>query len=89
MITRKHLKLFIRDVESQNLPFYWNGIFTMMIAKLINTTKSVVRLGLIQWHSLGNLDALFEQAEFLSMLFLVTEVTALFQSFYSTFNGRL
>jgi hypothetical protein len=27
--------------------------------------------------SLGNLDALFEQAEFLSMLFLVTEVTSL------------
>jgi hypothetical protein len=30
---------------------------------------------------LGNLDALFEQAEFLSMLFLVTEVTSLFPEF--------
>jgi hypothetical protein len=43
--------------------------------KLINTTKSVVRLGLIQWQmrSLTNLDAL-DQAEFLLTPFLVTEV---------------
>lgn len=44
----------------------WNNIYYEKSPKLINTTKSIIRLGLIQWQmrSLSNLDALFEQAEF-------------------------
>lgn len=44
----------------------WNNIYYEENKKLINVEKSVIRLGLIQWQmrSLGNLDALFEQAEF-------------------------
>ena len=44
----------------------WNNIYYEPSPKLINTRKSVVRLGLIQWQmrSLSNLEALFEQAEF-------------------------
>ncbi|WP_224491448.1 bifunctional GNAT family N-acetyltransferase/carbon-nitrogen hydrolase family protein [Robertkochia flava] len=44
----------------------WNNIYYDPRPKLINTRKSVVRLGLIQWQmrSLSNLEALFEQAEF-------------------------
>lgn len=44
----------------------WNNIYYEESKKLINVEKSVIRLGLIQWQmrSLGNLDALFEQAEF-------------------------
>jgi predicted amidohydrolase/ribosomal protein S18 acetylase RimI-like enzyme len=44
----------------------WNNIYYDDSPKLINTYKSVVRLGLIQWQmrSLGNLESLFEQAEF-------------------------
>lgn len=44
----------------------WNNIYYEENKKLINVEKSVIRLGLIQWQmrSLGNLEALFEQAEF-------------------------
>lgn len=44
----------------------WNNIYYEENKKLINVDKTVIRLGLIQWQmrSLGNLDALFEQAEF-------------------------
>jgi predicted amidohydrolase len=44
----------------------WNNIYYDESPKLINTEKSVIRLGLIQWQmrSLANLDALFEQSEF-------------------------
>lgn len=44
----------------------WNNIYYEPSPKLINSKKSVVRIGLIQWQmrSLPNLDALFEQAEF-------------------------
>ena len=44
----------------------WNNIYYDESPKLINTEKSVIRLGLIQWQmrSLSNLDALFEQSEF-------------------------
>ena len=44
----------------------WNNIYYDDNKKLINVDKSVVRLGLIQWQmrSLGNIEALFEQAEF-------------------------
>ena len=56
------------DVESQEYAVLleWNNIYYDDSPKLINTEKSIVRLGLIQWQmrSLGNLDALFEQAEF-------------------------
>ncbi|MDP5028290.1 MAG: carbon-nitrogen hydrolase family protein [Flavobacterium sp.] len=56
------------DVESQEYAVLleWNNIYYDDSPKLINTEKSVVRLGLIQWQmrSLGNLEALFEQAEF-------------------------
>ena len=56
------------DVESQEYAVLleWNNIYYDDSPKLINTEKSVVRLGLIQWQmrSLGNLEALFEQAQF-------------------------
>ena len=44
----------------------WNNIYYDKSPKLINTRKSVVRLGLVQWQMrpLANLEALFEQAEF-------------------------
>ncbi|WP_348798235.1 bifunctional GNAT family N-acetyltransferase/carbon-nitrogen hydrolase family protein [Flavobacterium adhaerens] len=44
----------------------WNNVYYDESPQLINTTKSVIRLGLIQWQMrpLSNLDALFEQAEF-------------------------
>ncbi len=56
------------DVESQEYAVLleWNNVYYDDSPKLINTQKSVVRLGLIQWQmrSLNNLEALFEQAEF-------------------------
>ncbi|TRZ46498.1 bifunctional GNAT family N-acetyltransferase/carbon-nitrogen hydrolase family protein [Robertkochia solimangrovi] len=44
----------------------WNNIYYEASPKFINSKKSVVRLGLIQWQMrpLADLDALFEQAEF-------------------------
>lgn len=44
----------------------WNNIYYDKNPKLINTRKSVVRLGLVQWQMrpLANVEALFEQAEF-------------------------
>ncbi|XLS29522.1 GNAT family N-acetyltransferase [Flavobacteriaceae bacterium M23B6Z8] len=44
----------------------WNNIYYDKSPKLINTRKSIVRLGLIQWQMrpLPNLEALFDQAEF-------------------------
>ena len=56
------------DIESQEYAVLleWNNIYYDDSPKLINTAKSVVRLGLIQWQmrSLSSLEALFEQAEF-------------------------
>ena len=56
------------DKESQEYAVLleWNNIYYEDNPKLINAEKSIVRLGLIQWQmrSLGNLEALFEQAEF-------------------------
>ena len=56
------------DVESQEYAVLleWNNVYYEDNPRLINTEKSIVRLGLIQWQmrSLGNLEALFEQAEF-------------------------
>jgi predicted amidohydrolase/GNAT superfamily N-acetyltransferase len=44
----------------------WNNIYYSEDPGIINTQKSVIRLGLIQWQmrQLNNVDALFEQAEF-------------------------
>ena len=44
----------------------WNNIYYDENPNLINTKKSVIRLGLIQWQMrpLNNLEQLFEQAEF-------------------------
>ena len=44
----------------------WNNIYYDKSPVLINTRKSVVRLGLVQWQMrpLANVEALFEQAEF-------------------------
>ncbi|RZJ99917.1 MAG: GNAT family N-acetyltransferase, partial [Flavobacterium sp.] len=44
----------------------WNNIYYDKSPKLINTRKSVIRLGLVQWQMrpLANLEALFEQSEF-------------------------
>nr|WP_294933634.1 bifunctional GNAT family N-acetyltransferase/carbon-nitrogen hydrolase family protein [uncultured Flavobacterium sp.] len=56
------------DAKSQEYAVLleWNNIYYDDSPKLINLTKSVIRLGLIQWQmrSLKNLEALFEQAEF-------------------------
>ena len=56
------------DIESQEYAVLleWNNIYYEDNPKLINTEKSIVRLGLIQWQMrpLSGLDALFEQAEF-------------------------
>jgi predicted amidohydrolase/GNAT superfamily N-acetyltransferase len=56
------------DTESQEYAVLleWNNVYYEDNPRLINTEKSIVRLGLIQWQmrSLGNLEALFEQAEF-------------------------
>lgn len=56
------------DKESQEygVLLEWNNVYYEDNPKLINTEKSIVRLGLIQWQmrSLHNLEALFEQAEF-------------------------
>ena len=52
------------DVESQEYAVLleWNNVYYEDNPRLINTEKSIVRLGLIQWQmrSLGNLEALFE-----------------------------
>ncbi|MBF6641565.1 bifunctional GNAT family N-acetyltransferase/carbon-nitrogen hydrolase family protein [Flavobacterium sp. J49] len=44
----------------------WNNIYYDKSPKLINTRKSVIRIGLVQWQMrpLTNLEALFEQSEF-------------------------
>lgn len=44
----------------------WNNIYYEDSPKLINTEKSIVRLGLIQWQmrTLKNINELFDQAEF-------------------------
>jgi predicted amidohydrolase/ribosomal protein S18 acetylase RimI-like enzyme len=44
----------------------WNNIYYDKSPKLINTRKSVIRIGLVQWQMrpLANLEALFEQSEF-------------------------
>lgn len=44
----------------------WNNIYYEKEPKLINTRKSVVRIGLVQWQMrpLANVEALIEQAEF-------------------------
>ncbi len=56
------------DVSSQEYAVLleWNNIYYEKSPKLINATKSVIRLGLVQWQmrSLANLEALFEQSEF-------------------------
>lgn len=56
------------DVGSQEYAVLmeWNNIYYEESPKLINSAKSTVRLGLIQWQMrpLNNLEALFDQAEF-------------------------
>ena len=56
------------DVSSQEYAVLleWNNIYYDKSPKLINTRKSVIRIGLVQWQMrpLANLEALFEQAEF-------------------------
>ncbi len=56
------------DVSSQEYAVLleWNNIYYEKSPKLINTRKSVIRLGLVQWQMrpLANLEALFEQSEF-------------------------
>lgn len=44
----------------------WNNIYYDKSPVLINTRKSIIRLGLVQWQMrpLANVEALFEQAEF-------------------------
>lgn len=44
----------------------WSNIYYDESPKLINTRKSVIRLGLVQWQMrpLANVEALFDQAEF-------------------------
>lgn len=56
------------DIDSKEFAVLleWNNIYYDESPVLINTQKSIIRLGLIQWQMrpLANLEALFEQAEF-------------------------
>jgi predicted amidohydrolase/GNAT superfamily N-acetyltransferase len=56
------------DIDSKEFAVLleWNNIYYDESPQLINTQKSIIRLGLIQWQMrpLINLEALFEQAEF-------------------------
>ncbi len=56
------------DTSSQEYAILleWNNIYWDASPKLINTEKSVIRLGLIQWQmrNISGLNALIEQAEF-------------------------
>ncbi len=70
------------DVSSQEYAVLleWNNIYYEKSPKLINARKSVIRLGLVQWQMrpLANLEALFEQSEFLLMSFPDTIATLCF-----------
>lgn len=55
-----------KDSQDYAVLMEWNNIYYEKEPKLINTRKSVIRLGLVQWQMrpLANVEALFEQAEF-------------------------
>ncbi|WP_224485105.1 bifunctional GNAT family N-acetyltransferase/carbon-nitrogen hydrolase family protein [Robertkochia aurantiaca] len=66
---KKVMKNYLEgDTSSQDFAVLmeWNNIYYEPSRKLINSRKSVVRLGLIQWQMrpLKNLEDLYEQAEF-------------------------
>ncbi len=55
-----------KDSKEYAVLLEWNNIFYEKTQQLINTKKSVVRLGLIQWQMrlLNDLEEFFDQAEF-------------------------
>ncbi|HBI01313.1 MAG TPA: bifunctional GNAT family N-acetyltransferase/carbon-nitrogen hydrolase family protein [Flavobacterium sp.] len=66
---KKIMKNYLVGDKSSNeyaVLMEWNNIYYDENPNLINTKKSVIRLGLIQWQMrpLNNLEQLFEQAEF-------------------------
>lgn len=63
------MKNYLEDDKSSKefaVLLEWNNIYYDESPKLINTEKSVIRLGLVQWQmrQLNNLDEFFDQAEF-------------------------
>ena len=63
------MKNYLEDDKSSKefaVLLEWNNIYYDESPKLINTEKSVIRLGLVQWQMrpLNNLDEFFDQAEF-------------------------
>jgi len=55
-----------KDSQDYAVLMEWNNIYYDKSPVLINTRKSIIRLGLVQWQMrpLANVEALFEQAEF-------------------------
>ena len=55
-----------KDSKQFGVLLEWNNIYYDESPKLINLSKSVIRLGLVQWQmrQLNNIEALFEQCEF-------------------------
>lgn len=63
------MKNYLEDDKSSKefaVLLEWNNIYYDESPRLINTEKSVIRLGLVQWQmrSLNNLEEFFNQAEF-------------------------
>lgn len=79
------------DISSQEYAtlLEWNNIYYTKSKKVINTKKSVVRLGLIQWQMrpLRDLDMLFEQMEY--FVDAVSDYSCDFALFPELFNAPL
>ena len=63
------IKNYLEDDKSSKefaVLLEWNNIYYDESPRLINTTKSIIRLGLVQWQMrpLNNLEEFFNQAEF-------------------------
>lgn len=63
------IKNYLEDDKSSNefaVLLEWNNIYYDDSPRFINTTKSIIRLGLVQWQMrpLNNLEEFFNQAEF-------------------------
>lgn len=63
------MKNYLEDDKSSKefaVLLEWNNIYYDKSPKLINTEKSIIRLGLVQWQmrQLNNLEEFFDQAEF-------------------------
>jgi predicted amidohydrolase len=67
----------------------WNNIYYTQSQKVINTKKSIIRLGLVQWQMrpLKNIDMLFEQMEY--FVDAVSDYSCNFALFPEFFNAPL